>query len=101
MVPPRSTRITENSRRRDSGVGVWTTNVEPGRYSRSSPQIWEKPSYLVVALPGPSIDAVTKEGTRKGCPYGFTRTTRKMGEVLDGAGMDFTSSPDYIAHSCV
>ena len=36
---------------------------------------------LVVALPGPSIDAGTKEGTHKGCPYGFTRTTRKMGEI--------------------
>ena len=53
---------------------------------------------LVVALPGPSNDAGTKEGTHKGCPY---RTTRKMGKVLDGAGMDFTSFPDYIAHSCV
>ena len=56
---------------------------------------------LVVALPGPSIDAGTKEGTHKGRPYGCIRTTRKMGKVLDGAGMDFSSSPVYIAHSCV
>ena len=53
---------------------------------------------LVVALRRLSNDAGTKVGTHEGYPY---RTTRKMGKVLDGAGMDFTSFPDYIAHSCV
>ena len=44
-------------------------------------------AHLVSALPTPSIDAGTKEGTN-----GESRP--------DGAGMDFTFFPDYIAHGC-
>ena len=50
---------------------------------------------LVVALPMPSMDTGTKEGTHKGCPYRFSRTNRKMGEVLRRSALHVSQLGTY------